>query len=146
MASRSPRALSCLFFLALVAGCSDASATPESVMCDPGAAESVRIAYVDPGVTPVACDHFTEAGPRDVVVRRATVVSATDDASGAHLALDFCSPAADCIAITARSSTTPPPTRRSSAARATTRARSRGRCASGRRRATDRSRPPIGVR
>jgi hypothetical protein len=70
------------------------------VTCDFSTASNVSITYVGGGDRPLDCSGTPPTmpgGPGELTVRHAAVVSAMDDETGAHVTLDFCSPAADCV-------------------------------------------------
>jgi hypothetical protein len=68
--------------------------------CSFDGATTVHIALSGPNGTPLDCSapRPTPAGaPGVVITRMAAVVAVRDDATGAHVTLDYCSPAADCV-------------------------------------------------
>lgn len=68
--------------------------------CSFEGASNVRISYVGPNSTPLDCSGprpTPGGGSNEIITRTAAIVSVADDAEGTHLALDFCSPAADCV-------------------------------------------------
>ncbi len=76
---------------------SDAPAT-----CDWGTASTVRIALSGPGTTTYDCSGLPGGPampPAALLDRHAAVTAVVDDATGSTVSLDFCSPAADCIAM-----------------------------------------------
>lgn len=77
----------------------DAPDAPPS--CGFEGASNVAITYTGFRDTPLDCrmPRGMPGGPATVDARRAEVTSVTDDAMGSTVALDFCSPAADCIAM-----------------------------------------------
>jgi hypothetical protein len=79
----------------------DAPFLPDAPTCTPTRGAPVRLSYAPPGATPVDCFAPAMAGPGEVVTRSAAVVSVVDDATGSHVTLDHCSPAADCVPLLA---------------------------------------------
>lgn len=75
--------------------------SPDAPSCTPTGGAYVRLSYAPPGATLVDCFAPGMAGPADIITRAAAVVSVVDDATGSHVTLDHCSPAADCVPLVA---------------------------------------------
>jgi len=76
-----------------------ATPTDAPLSCASEARSSAAIRYTGPDEVAWDCraTRPTPGSPALVMSRTAAVISALDDATGSTLALDFCSPAADCI-------------------------------------------------
>jgi hypothetical protein len=70
--------------------------------CSFAGAHGVGISLTGPMGVPSDCSGVRPPGPGTtpmIIDRIATVVSASDDAMGTHVSLDYCSPAADCVPL-----------------------------------------------